>query len=266
VQEKSAGPPPEPARAVRAGEETTETPYLPLCRLFRPCLEDLPRRLIDLLTECAGRHVLVPPHPKLLELGDEVEVAALVDPAALLHERLDTRDPIGDERDDALLRLDGKRAQHCPPPHGRLLTGEEQGLLEDSGVPADGTEQDEVQRVRHVPEDEPEPVDHRDELPVRDRGWWKPPEEEGESAGVAASEMLSTDPPQRRESAQAHPALEPAKGILQMYAQPFAAAAFLPNAPGSLAADALSAASAKMNNPCPTARGFRVYGVHTREV
>ncbi len=266
LQQESPHPPPEPARTLRPGDETTEAAHVPPRGRLRPRTDDLPHRLVRFLTERAGRNALVPLSPEVLELRQEVEVAALENPPSLLHERLDTCHTIRDERDQAVLRVSGQRIEYRPPHHARLMTGEEERLLEHGGVSADGTEQDEVQGVLHALEEEPESIDDRDESPARDRRWREPTEEEGEPADVAAPEVLPTHTPQRSESAETHPVLEPAEGVLQMNAQPLAATPLLSDAPGPFAADALSAASAKMNTPCPTTRRFRVYGVHTREV
>lgn len=266
LPKESPHPTPEPVRTLRPGKETTEGAYLLLGGRLRPRLDDLPYRLIDRLPERAGGDLLVPPPPELLELRKEVEVTALVDPPPFLHERLDTREPVGDERDHTLLHRVRKPPERSPPPRARFMPGQEQRLLEDGGGPAEGAEQEKVQGVLHTVEAEPEPIDDHQEPPGRDRRRGELAEEEREAAGVTAPEALPTHSPQRSESAQTHPILEPAESVLRMNAQPLATTPFLSDAPRPPAADALSAASAKMNDPCPTARRFRVYSVHTREV
>lgn len=263
---KSSRPSAEPARAVGTSQETTEQGHPRSHRSLRACGKYGPHRLIDPFPQGAYGDEPIPPPAEVLELRKKVEVTPLVYPSALSRETLDPREAVRDERDNAPLNGQRQCAEHLTPPVKGLVSEKEHRVLDDSAPSVDRKEKYKIKRVLLPAEGEPETINDRDELP-RGNSWsGETPKKQGETGDMAAAEPFPSDPPAGSEIPKAHPALETTEHILRVHPKGLPAATLRADAPCPFAPSALSAALAKPIHPRPTARRFRLHGVHARDI
>lgn len=116
----------------------------------------------DPLAPAPGRQVFVPAE-STVELGQEMKVAALVNPAPLPRQSLGPANPIGNQGTHAGRELGGNGLHGLRPPRPSFFAGEQDGVEKERASFAHRLECHEVEDGRTAAKPDPEPIDEQHE-------------------------------------------------------------------------------------------------------